>query len=93
MLTLRDGEVMPAGQVRTRSKGIERLIDFVKTTKDIQDIAIVYNTTLDEAKTLADRVSSIFTKEKISLARVGPMLGVHMGPGALIVTLRGKMAA
>ncbi len=93
MLALKDGEVMPAGQVRTRSKGIERLIDFVKNATDIQDLAIVYNTTPDEAQTLAERIGSIFTTQKISLARVGPMLGVHAGPGALAIALRGRMIA
>jgi len=93
MLTLRDGEVMPAGQARTRSKGIERLIDFVRNATDIQNIAVVYNTTPSEAQTLAERIGSIFTKDRIILARVGPTLGVHMGPGALIVSLRGKIAA
>ncbi len=93
MLTLRDGEVLPAGQVRTRSKGIERLIDFARNTADIQDLAIVYNTTPDEARALAERIGPIFTKGKISLARIGPTLGVHMGPGALIVALRGRTTA
>ncbi len=92
MLTLRDGEILPAGQTRTRSKGIERLIDFVKNATDIQELAVVYNTTPDEAQTLAERIGSIIPKEKISVARVGPMLGVHAGPGALAVALRGKMA-
>jgi DegV family protein with EDD domain len=92
MLTLRDGEVVPAGQVRTRSKGIERLIDFVSSATDIQDLAVVHNTTPEEAQTLAERLSTIFAKEKISVARVGPTLGVHMGPGALIVAFRGKIS-
>jgi DegV family protein with EDD domain len=91
MLTMKDGEVIPAGQVRTRSKGIERLVDFVKNATNIDDLAIVYNTTPDEAQTLAERVSSIFTKKKVVLTRIGPMLGVHMGPGALVVALRGRM--
>jgi len=91
MLTLKDGEVMPAGQVRTRSKGIQRLIDFVQNATDVHDLAIVYNTTPDEAQALAERIGSIFSREKITLARVGPMLGVHMGPGALLVALRGRM--
>lgn len=92
MLTLKDGEVTPAAQVRTRSKGIERLTDFVKNTTEVQDLAIVYNTTPDEAQNLAERLSSVFPKEKIRFGRVGPMLGVHMGPGALIVAFRGKVA-
>ena len=91
MLMLKDGEVVPAGQVRTRSKGIERLADFVENATDIQHIAIVYNTTPDEAQTLAESIGSKFAKDMVSLTRVGPMLGVHMGPGALIVAFRGNI--
>jgi len=93
VLTLKDGEVVPAGQVRSRSKGIDRLFDFVQSASNIQDLAVVYNTTPDEAQALVERLGSIFTKEKIRLATVGPMLGVHMGPGALVVCFRGEVAA
>ena len=50
----------------------------------------MYNTTPDEAQALEERIGTIFTKEQIKLARVGPMLGVHTGPGALAVALREK---
>jgi len=88
MLSLKDGEVVPAGQVRTRAKGIDRLFEFVQNAADIQDLAIVYNTTPDEAQNLAERIGSIFDREKIRIARIGPALGVHMGPGLLIVAIR-----
>jgi len=93
ILKLQDGEVVPAGQVRTRSKGIDRLVDFVKSAAYIEDLAVVYNTTPDEAQSLVERLGSVFTKDKIRLARVGPMLGVHFGPGALVVAFKGKAAA
>lgn len=88
MLSLKDGEVVPAGQVRTRAKGIDKLFDFVKNAENIQDLAVAYSTTPDEAQNLAERIGSIFDREKIVIARVGPTLGVHMGPGALIVVIR-----
>ncbi|MBI4187156.1 MAG: DegV family protein [Chloroflexi bacterium] len=88
LLTLKEGEVMPAGQVRSRSKGIERLADFIKSVPNIQDLAVIYNTAPDEAQALAEQVSSIFPRERILLARLGPMLGVHCGPGILFVAIR-----
>lgn len=88
LLTMKEGEVMPAGQVRSRAKGLDRLFNFVKSVSNIQDLAIAYNTTPDEAQALRDRISTIFTKQQIKLARIGPMLGAHMGPGALVVALR-----
>ncbi len=92
LITLKDGEVMPAGQARTRAKGIERLIDFVKSASSIEAVAVGYSTTPDEAQTLAKRLASIFTKEPVKIARLGTTLGVHAGPGTLVVTLRGKIA-
>ena len=80
-----------AGRVRSRTKGIDRLFDFVKNAVDIQDLAIVYNTTLDEAQALVGRMGSIFPSEQIRLARLGPALGAHTGPGILFVALRGRV--
>ena len=88
VLTLKDGEVVPAGKVRTRAKGIDKLVDFVKSVEDIQDLAVVYSTTPDEAQALAERIGSVFDQGKIVMARLGPVLGVHMGPGLLIVAIR-----
>jgi DegV family protein with EDD domain len=88
MISLKDGEVVPAGQARNRAKGMDKLFDFVKNTVDIQDLAIVYNTMPEEAQKLAERIGSVFDKERIRIARVGPALGVHMGPGMLIVAFR-----
>jgi len=90
ILAIKEGEVVPAGQVRSRSKGIERLVDLVQSAASIQDLAIIYNTTPDEAQTLAERIIPIFTKEKIMLARLGPVLGVHAGPGALAIAFTEK---
>ena len=90
MLVVKDGEMAPAGQVRTRAKGIGALYNYVDKVIDIQDLAIVYSTTPDEAQVLADRIGAMFDKDRIRMARLGPTLGVHAGPGALIVALRGK---
>ncbi|MFC2000887.1 DegV family protein [Chloroflexota bacterium] len=90
ILAMKEGELEPAGQFRKRADGIDKLFDFVKDAKDIQDLAIVYSTTPDEAQTLAEHMGSIFTKKQIRLARLGPVLGVHGGPGILFVALRAK---
>ena len=91
MITIRDGEVVPAGQVRSRAKGIEGLVDFVKKCTHIKDLAVAYSTTLDEAQALAQCLASIFTEGEVKLARLGTTLGVHLGPGTLIVSFREEM--
>jgi DegV family protein with EDD domain len=88
ILTLKDGEVVPAGQVRTRAKGMDKLFEFVENSKDTQELTVVHSTTPDEAQALAERLGSVFDKEKIMMSRLGPVLGVHIGPAALIVAIR-----
>lgn len=90
LLTVRDGELVPSGQVRTRSKGTDLLLDFVKNAREIQDLAVLHSTTPDEAQVLVERVSSIFPRDRVILARLGPALGVHGGPGILAIALRQK---
>jgi DegV family protein with EDD domain len=90
ILSIKDGELVPVSQVRTRAKGMDKLFEFAKNAADIQDLAVVYNTTPDEAQALAERIGSVFDKEKIRMARVGPGLGVHGGPGVMLVAIRGK---
>ena len=92
MLTLKDGETVPAGQVRTRAKGINRLVEFAQSATEIRDLTVGYNTTPDEANALADRLSPLY-KEKIKFAKIGPVLGVHGGPGILLLAFRGKLKA
>ncbi len=88
ILTLKDGEVVPTAQVRTRAKGLDRLFEFVQSTTNIQELTVVHSTTPDEAQALAGRLGSVFDTEKIVMSRLGPVLGVHIGPAALIVASR-----
>jgi DegV family protein with EDD domain len=88
MLTVKDGELVPAGQARTRAKGMDKLFEYAKNAGNIRDLAVVYNTTPDEAQALAERIGSVFDREKIRMARVGPGLGAHAGPGAMLVAIR-----
>ncbi len=88
LFTMRDGELAMAGIARTRSKGVGRLYELVKSALDIQNLAIVHATTPEEASSLKELISSIVAKECIYVARLGPALGVHGGPGTLIVALR-----
>jgi fatty acid-binding protein DegV len=88
MLAVKDGVLTPSGRVRSRAKGVEILVDYVKKAQNIQDLAVIHNTTADEAKALAKRLGDCYPEEKIRIARLGPALGVHTGPGILFVAIR-----
>ena len=88
LLTSRNGEIIREGLVRTYSRGMDRLYEFVENRPNIQDLAIAYSTVPEQAKQMNERLSSIFPGEKIHVAQVGSALGVHGGPGALVLALR-----
>jgi len=92
LLSLRNGEIAPVGRVRSRAKGIQRLFNFARNAGDIEALAIAYNTNADEARSLFKHLSSWYGKRKVKLVRLGTSIGVHTGPGTLIVALRAKVA-
>jgi DegV family protein with EDD domain len=83
LLAVKDGEMVPVVQARSREKGIELLCKFAAEWKNIEDMAIMYSTTPDEAEALADRLGTLFNRKSIRIARLGSTLGTHTGPGAL----------
>jgi DegV family protein with EDD domain len=87
LITLRDGEIRPAGLTRNRAKGIDRLRQLIASS-DIGDLAIVHSTTPDDAGALADYARSLFPSVVPRIARLGPALGVHGGPGALVAIIK-----
>jgi DegV family protein with EDD domain len=88
LITIRNGEISPVGNVRTHAKAVEKLFEFVKGASNIQDLAIIHNTTPDDAISLKDRFSSFVKNDHLYMARLGPALGVHAGPGMLGVVIR-----
>ncbi|MFC2006305.1 DegV family protein [Chloroflexota bacterium] len=90
LLTFRDGEVIRGGLVHTYSQGVERLFEFAENNLAIQDLAIAYSAASEQVYQLKVKLRSIFPEEKIYLAELGAGLGVHSGPGALILALRQK---
>lgn len=88
MLTLRDGEVHPAGLARTRDRGIARLCDFVKSAVHVQDLALAYSTPHSSFQTLVEKIATLLPKIRPKILRIGAALGVHAGPGVLLVAIR-----
>ena len=88
ILTIRDGEIIQAGMARSYAKGIDQLFEFVKKCSNLQEVAIVQSTVPEEANALKNRIASIIDEKKILMARLGAGLGVHGGPGTLLVAAR-----
>jgi DegV family protein with EDD domain len=90
LLVLKDGELHPSGLARNRRRGLERLFQYTKNAPGLREVAIVYTTAPEEAQALKERLAAVLDKSRIYISQLGPALGVHGGPGTLLVALRGK---
>jgi DegV family protein with EDD domain len=88
VITVKDGELHPAGQVRSRAKGIERLEEWTGSLGKIADLAVVHTTTPDEAQALAGRLKRFLPDSQVIISRLSAAVGAHAGPGTLFVMAR-----
>lgn len=84
ILKIEEGEVHPVEKVRTRSKAIDRLVEFVELFPSIERLAVIHSgQSSNEAETLLKRLEPLYPREKVLLNRYGPVIGTHAGPGCL----------
>jgi len=81
ILTLREGEVYPEERVRTRARGLERIIQSAIRVPNVKLAAVGHSTTPDDAESIGERLAMAFPNVKVHLIRFGPVIGTHGGPG------------
>jgi DegV family protein with EDD domain len=84
ILTLED-EITPIERVRTRSRSIERLIDYARQRQEAGADAWVVQHVQDpeNAQRLVDACKPVFGKDPVFTSEIGPVIGAHVGPGLL----------
>ena len=87
ILTLKDGKTEPVTRLRSRAKAFDYLGDFATKFTDIEEIAVEDATTPDEAEILVDRISTLVARERIYRTRISPVIGTHVGPRVLGVSV------
>jgi DegV family protein with EDD domain len=88
LLKFRDGEIVQAGLARSFDRGMGKLYDYVRGAKNIEELLIVHSMVPDKARELKSRISGFIDENKISILHMGAGLGVHGGPGVLLVAIR-----
>ena len=88
LLTFHDGDIARAGMARTFDKGMEKIVEFVKKSSGIKELLIVHSMVPEKANQLKEQISGLFDKGKIVVLHLGAGLGVHGGPGVLLVAIR-----
>lgn len=87
LITLRDGELHPYERARTRRRGLDRLAEFAGDQGAVESLAVLHGTTPDDAQALLDQLAALCPREQAYLARYGPVIGTHLGPGAVGVAV------
>jgi DegV family protein with EDD domain len=83
ILSVRDGELFPVERVRTRSQGVERIIQSAVRHQNVTMAAVGHSTTPDEAEIILGRLAMAFPHARVFTTRFGPVLGTHGGPGVV----------
>ncbi|MDO8616457.1 MAG: DegV family protein [Dehalococcoidia bacterium] len=83
ILSFRGGEVHPEERVRTKSLALERMFQIATSYARATDVGIGYSTNAQEAEELRRRLEAALPGVQIHVTRLGPVLGVHGGPGTL----------
>ncbi|NTU82303.1 MAG: DegV family protein [Chloroflexales bacterium] len=87
LMILDEGEIVPYERTRTRAKAIEGLFTFIEDFPRVQEVTVLYATTPEDVEKLLEKVDPIFPRDNVQVARFGPAIAAHLGPGAMGVTV------
>lgn len=88
LLRVEEGQVVPFERTRTRSKAIDSLVRFTRDLAAIEEAAVMYNTTEEDAYRLATQIAEVAHKGTVPVIQLGPVISTHVGPGVLGVVLK-----
>jgi len=80
-----ESEMTPVERVRTSAKAFDRMVDYARQRFEAgaDGWVVQHIQSPDVANKLADACREIFNSEPVWISEVGPVLGVHTGPGLL----------
>jgi len=87
LMILDEGEVVPYERTRTRAKAIEGLFTFVEDFPRVEEVIALYATTPEDIEKLLEKLDPIFPRDRVQIARFGPGIAAHLGPGAMGVVV------
>ncbi len=84
-----DGKIDALEKVRTRKKAVKRLIELAEEKAGGKPayLGIIHAQVEEEAETLQDELREKLNPSKSGIYIISPVIGTHVGPGALAVAL------
>ncbi|MDD2498341.1 MAG: DegV family protein [Desulfitobacteriaceae bacterium] len=80
-----EGKYFTLAKVRGRKKSLQKIAELVKeaTEKNKLKLIVMHGDALEEAKCLLEEIKQSTGIGNINLGEVGPVIGVHTGPGVV----------
>ncbi len=84
-LAIEGGEIIPMEKVRSREKGLDKLVEFAGEFTDIKEMAILQSVSYptDETSLLRERLAGFFPDTSFPILVYGAVLASHIGPDGL----------
>ncbi|HJX40630.1 MAG TPA: DegV family protein [Anaerolineales bacterium] len=82
ILRMYDGNAS-SERVRTRGKAIDRLVGILKELAPLERAAIVHANAVERAQALQEQTKHLLPVGEIPLVDITPVIGAHVGPGAV----------
>lgn len=80
-------EVRPLSRARTRAAGLKRMFELAMAYPHIVQVGVMHGTTPEDAEMLAQWTRERLPGVPVQIARLGPALGAHGGPGIMVMTV------
>jgi DegV family protein with EDD domain len=89
LLIVEDGEIVPLEKVRTRSRAIDKLFEFVVEFPHIEQMAILQKSPVatEETLLLIERLEMVLPEMEFPIITYGPVLATHVGPNTMGVVV------
>jgi len=82
ILTMKNGQ--PGSErVRTSSKAEARIIEMLEEHQPIERFALLHTNAPDEANAFLSKIKNLLPEDEIYSMDITPVIGVHIGPGAV----------
>jgi fatty acid kinase fatty acid binding subunit len=80
-----ESEMTPVERVRTSARAFERMVDYARQrhSAGADGWVVQHIQSREQAEKLVDACREIFNSEPVWVSEIGPVLGVHTGPGLL----------
>ena len=86
ILTIEDGKTTVLNKVRTKKKAVNAIIDTVveqNSKTPLKGLIVHHINCENEGKELANRLKEKLGIDNIKIQSIGPLIGLHVGPGSI----------